>query len=143
MAYEQNSKTNSLELRCNHLNSKWIIDRCGRRSVGSGCPSDGTQQIVRVRWTGGISKPNDEEVDDVERDLYAVVVETEDGSLEEVAPFALGNLNDNDNLHDLCLDVEGTPMSVSFPSGQVTDPNGDLNPDTGADITVLPDIPFP
>jgi hypothetical protein len=27
---------------------------------------------------------------------------------------------------------------VSFPAGYVTDPNGDLNPDTGAEITIYP-----
>jgi hypothetical protein len=93
---------------------------------------------VRVRWTGGISKPNDEEVDDVEREQYLVTIEAADGSVKEVVPFALGNLDDNDNNHDLCLDVEGKPVSVSFPAGYVTDPNGDLNPDTGAEITIHP-----
>lgn len=118
--------------------SLWILDREGERSVGSGCPSEGTEQVVRVKWTGGITKPNDEEVDDVEREQYLVNVEAEDGSIAEVVPFALGNLNDNDNNHDLCLDVDGEPVSVSFPAGYVTDPNGDLNPDTGAEITALP-----
>ena len=92
-------------------------------------------QVLRVRWTGGITKPNDEEVDDFEREQYVVTIEAEDGSTAEVVPFALGNLDDNDNLHDLCLDVEGEPVSVSFPSGLVTDPNSDLNPETGAEVT--------
>ena len=113
----------------------WILDREGERGVGSGCPSDGTLQVLRVRWTGGITKPNDEEVDDFEREQYVVTIEAEDGSTAEVVPFALGNLDDNDNLHDLCLDVEGEPVSVSFPSGLVTDPNSDLNPETGAEVT--------
>ncbi|NJO06297.1 MAG: hypothetical protein HC876_12665 [Chloroflexaceae bacterium] len=118
--------------------SLWILDREGKRSVGSGCPSEGTEQVVRVRWTGGITKPNDEEVDDVEREQYLVMVETDNGDVQEVVPFALGNLDDNDNNHDLCLDVEDEPIRVSFPAGYVTDPNGDLNPDTGAEITILP-----
>lgn len=121
----------------------WILDREGERAVGSGCPSEGTLQIVRVRWTGGITKPDDEEVDDVEREQYVVTIETEDGSSGEVVPFALGNLDDMDNNHDLCLDVVGTPVSVAFPAGYVTDPNGDLNPETGVEVTVLPEVPFP
>jgi len=116
----------------------WILDRRGDLSVGSGCPSEGTKQIVRVRWTGGITKPNDEEVDDMEREQYLVSIKAENGSLEEVIPFALGNLDDNDNNHDLCLDIEGEPVSVSFPASYMTDPNGDLNPDTGSKITILP-----
>jgi hypothetical protein len=113
----------------------WILDREGQRAVGSGCPSEGTLQVLRVRWTGGITKPNDEEVDDLEREQYMVTIEAADGSTEEVIPFALGNLGDNDNIHDLCLDVEGEPVSVSFPAGLVTDPNSDLNPETGAEVT--------
>ena len=116
----------------------WILDRKGRLSVGSGCPSESTKQVVRVKWTGGVTKPNGEEVDDMEREQYLVNIKTEDGSLEEVVPFALGNLDDNDNNHDLCLDVEGEPVSVSFPASSVADPNGDLNPDTSLKTTILP-----
>jgi hypothetical protein len=118
----------------------WIPEREGQLTVGDNCPTEGTLQIVRVRWNGGITKLDNLEVDDVEREQYTVTIEAEDGSTEEVVPFALGNLHDGDNNHDLCLDVEGLPVSVSFPAGFVTDPNNDLNPDTEAEITVLPDL---
>jgi hypothetical protein len=96
---------------------------------GSGAP-EGTKQVIRVTWTGGVTKPGGDEVDDVERVQYKVTVLLEDGSKVEVTPFALADLGDGDNNHELCLDVTGTPLSVYFPEGWLTDPNEDLNPET-------------
>jgi hypothetical protein len=96
---------------------------------GSGCPK-GTKQVVRVTWTGGITKPGGDEVDDTERLQYRVTVLQEDSSTIEVTPFALGDLGDGDNNHKLCLDVVGNPQVVFFPAGYMTDPREDLNPET-------------
>ena len=96
---------------------------------GSGCPV-GTNKVVRVTWAGGITKPGGDEVDDVERLQYKVTVLQENGGTIEVTPFALGDLGDGDNNHELCLDVAGTPQSVLFPAGYLTDPREDLNPET-------------
>jgi hypothetical protein len=96
---------------------------------GNGCPF-GTRQVVRVVWAGGVTKPGGEEVDDVERLQYKVTVLQENGSTIKVTPFALGDLGDGDNNHELCLDVAGAPQSVFFPAGYMTDPREDLNPAT-------------
>jgi hypothetical protein len=96
---------------------------------GSGAPY-GTKQVIRVTWTGGITKPSGGEIGDVERRLYRVTVMQEDGSRSEVCPFAIADLGDGDNNHELCLDVPGTPLSVYFPAGHLTDPRKDLNPET-------------
>lgn len=101
---------------------------------GTGCPV-GTKQVVNVTWSGGVTKPGGDEPDDVERQQYTVTVAREDGSEAEVTPFALADLVDGDNNHRLCLDVTGTPRSVSFPAGYLTDPREDLNPDTRQQIT--------
>jgi hypothetical protein len=66
---------------------------------------------------------------------YRVTLRGPDGSVFEVAPMAVGDLEDNDNNHDLCLDVEGEPLSVSFPAGFLTDPNEDLNPNTEVSVS--------
>lgn len=100
---------------------------------GSGAP-EGTQQVVRVTWAGGVTKPGGDEADDVERAQYKVTVLLEDGSQTEVIPFALADLGDGDNNHELCLDVAGTPLSVSFPAGFLTDPRDDLNPETEIEV---------
>ena len=47
-----------------------------------------------------------------------------------MTPFAIGDLRDGDNNHKLCLDMAGTPQSVFFPAGYLTDPREDLNLDT-------------
>ena len=94
----------------------------------SGAP-EGTKQVVRVTWVGGVTK-NGEEIDDVERLQYKVTVQQADGSKIEVTPFAIADLGDGDNNHELCLDVTGTPISVYFPAGYLTAPRGDLNPAT-------------
>lgn len=96
---------------------------------GSGCAA-GTKQVVRVTWSGGVTKKGGDEVDDVERVQYKVTVLLKDGSKIEAIPFALGDLGDGDNNHELCLDVSGTPQSVYFPAGYMKDPRKDLNPET-------------
>ncbi len=100
------------------------------------CPRDGIKSVVRATWTGGITKPGGAEIDDQERQLYRVTVKQADGTVATVTPIAIGDLNDNDNNHELCLDVDGEPLRVFFPAGALTDPNEDLNPDT--EITVSP-----
>lgn len=102
-------------------------------SGSSGAP-EGTKQVVRVTWAGGVTKPGGEEINDVERLLYKVTVQQEDGSKIEVTPFAIADLGDGDNNHELCLDVTGTPLSVYFPAGYLTDPREDLNPATTINI---------
>jgi hypothetical protein len=102
---------------------------------GSGCP-EGTKQIVRVVWSGGITKPGGKEVDDIERQSYSVTIRDNKGDFSTITPFALGDLGDGDNSHKLCLDVEGTPISVEFPEGLLTDPREDLNPETFIEISL-------
>ncbi len=101
------------------------------------CPRKGLKGIVRAVWVGGITKPGGDEIDVQEMALYRVSVRQEDGSVVEVAPIAVGDLDDNDNNHELCLGVDGDPLLVSFPAGAMTDPNEDLNPDTQIAVTGL------
>ena len=96
---------------------------------GNGCPL-GTKQVVRTTWAGGVTKPGGDAADDAEGSLYKVTVLLEDSTTIEVAPFALADLGDGDNNHELCLDVMGTPQSIYFPAGYLTDPREDLNPET-------------
>jgi len=90
----------------------------------------GTEQVVRVTWNGGITKPGGDSADDNEGALYQVSTLAADGTAGEIAPFALADLKDGDNNHLLCLDTTDTVTSVFFPAGHVTDPREDLNPDT-------------
>ena len=99
------------------------------------CPRPGLRGIVRAVWVGGITKPGGDEIDETEIAQYRVSLLQSDGSVLEVAPMAVGDLGDNDNNHELCLDVEGKPLNVSFPAGFMTDPNEDLNPDTSISVS--------
>lgn len=101
---------------------------------GSGCPG-GTKQVVRVVWAGGVTKPGGEEIDELVWQHYKVTIIQDSGRELEVTPFALGDLGDGDNNHELCLDVEGVPKSVFFPAGHMTDPREDLNPETKVDVS--------
>ncbi|MEM8963494.1 MAG: hypothetical protein AAGD38_18570 [Acidobacteriota bacterium] len=92
-------------------------------------------QVVRAVWAGGITKPGGDEIDDLERVEYRVTVRGADGEYSDVIPFAIGDLGDGDNNHELCLDRDGEPVIVFFPAGVMTDPAEDLNPDTRIAIT--------
>lgn len=117
-------------------NEMWELEKQStpiRWGGGSGCPKN-TKQIVRVVWTGGITKPGGGEVDDKERVQYRVNVCRNNRNSMEVIPFAIADLGDGDNNHKLCLDTMDPAVSVFFPSGFVTDPREDLNPDTKIDL---------
>lgn len=101
---------------------------------GDGCP-DGTRQIVRVAWNGGVTPVNDPQGTGLTPDLYKVTVIQPDGGSADIAPFALADQGDGDNNHKLCLDVSDPATQVWFPAGQVTDPRGDLNGETLVQIT--------
>ncbi|MAI80237.1 MAG: hypothetical protein CL917_14910 [Deltaproteobacteria bacterium] len=116
---------------------EWGLDQSATRfpfGGGSGCPAS-TRQVVRVVWNGGVTKPGGDEIDDVERSAYRVLVEDEAGEAREVSPFAIGDLGDGDNNHELCLDTEDPALRVAFPGGLVTDPREDLNLETAVTVT--------
>jgi len=114
----------------------WHLGRDSDGTWGSscGCPEEGVSQVVRVTWDGGVTLENGDEPGEPELDLYSVTVQAADGSNRLVHPFAFGDLEDGDNNHELCLDTEEIPVSVSFPAGIFIDPNGDLNPETSVEI---------
>ena len=107
---------------------------------GDGCP-DGTRQVVRVTWNGGVTKPGGGEADAAVGRLYGVTVVRPDGTRADVAPVALADLGDGDNNHELCLDVTDPAVAVRFPAGHLTDPRDDTNDDTA--IAVMPDAAAP
>lgn len=113
--------------------AQWELGREATRlpwGGGERCPV-GTKQVLRVAWSGGVTKPDGPDpADDKERQLYKVSIIRSGGATAEIAPFALADLNDGDNNHLLCLDTTDTVTSVSLPAGYLTDPREDLNPDT-------------
>ncbi|ETX12718.1 hypothetical protein OCH239_17495 [Roseivivax halodurans JCM 10272] len=106
-----------------------------RRTRGTPCPAEDTRQAVRAVWAGGVTVANGDEPGEAERELYRVTVQASDGTEREVTPAALADLGDGDNNHLLCLDTADTPVSVAFPAGILTDPNGDLNPATSVAVS--------
>lgn len=115
--------------------SEIVSPESWRLGTDGNCPRDGLKSVVRVTWTGGITKPGGAEIDDKERQLYRVTVRKADGSFATVTPIAIADLNDNDNNHDLCIGAAGQPVRVYFPAGALTDPNEDLNPDTEVGVS--------
>lgn len=89
-------------------------------SIDSNCPED-TRQIVQVAWAGGVTATSDES----HRRAYLVKV-----GGAALAPFALGDLGDNDNYVHLCLDRDGPITEVFAEAARVLDPRGDPNPQT-------------
>jgi hypothetical protein len=115
---------------------QWALDQRAGRQQGDGCPSKGTVQIVRTTWAGGVTVLGGEEAGEAERKAYRVTLQLSDGTTRTVTPFALADIGDGDNNHLLCLDVEGTPVSVTFPEGRLYDPNADA-PNLPADVPVI------
>ncbi|MEM1177737.1 MAG: hypothetical protein AAGM22_05300 [Acidobacteriota bacterium] len=117
--------------------TEWELGKAASRvpfGGGSGCPEE-TQLVVRATWNGGITKPGGGEVGEDEALAYHVTFRNPDGTESIIVPFALADLGDGDNNHELCLDRRGEPLSVKFHAGLVTDPREDLNPETQVRVT--------
>lgn len=54
---------------------------------------------------------------------------------ETVTPFALGDLNDQDNYVHLCLDTDVEATRVSAAAGVLVDPRRDVNPETSVTVS--------
>lgn len=109
---------------------EWDLDNPGTPlpwGGGTGCPSQGTQQVLRVAWGGGVLAVGGTEVTPQEWRRYTVAMRMSDGAVAFVRPSAIGDLNDTDNNHELCLNVRGEPLAVRFPAGLLQDPNNDVN----------------
>ncbi|WP_077355449.1 hypothetical protein [Brevundimonas sp. LM2] len=105
---------------------------------GSDCSAEGLLTIVRATWAGGVSRADGDAVGSREAEMYRVTLRRPDGGTVTVSPMAIGDLNDNDNNHDLCLGVAGEPVSVFFLAGRLVDPNDDANPDTEIAVSARP-----
>lgn len=115
---------------------EWDLERTPSRfpwGGGSGCPAE-TRQVVRVVWSGGVTRPGGDEVGDAERRAYRVITRGDGAAESAVTPIAIGDLGDGDNNHELCLDTEREVLRVEFPAGLMTDPREDLNPATAVEM---------
>ena len=81
---------------------------------GDGCP-EGTQQVVRVVHGASPSQEADK-IDDAERTAYKVFVIDSDEEPTATAPFAVADLADGDNNHEL-VRHDGEAQRVEFPAG--------------------------
>ena len=86
---------------------------------------------IRVVWSGGITAyPSGNEVGAEVTNSYKVSYFVDGSSPISETPLALGDLNDGDNMHDLCMPampLNAKLLSISLGGGLVQDPNGDPN----------------
>ncbi len=97
-------------------------------AIASDCPPQSRQIVVAI-WAGGV-KPGPGAGKEAHRAGYQI-----DTAAGVIAPFALGDLNDRDNYVHLCLDTDAPAQRVSFRSGVLVDPRGDVNPDTAVEVS--------
>lgn len=87
-----------------------------------GCPT-GTRQTIRVAWAGGVTPVAGGRTTPAHARAYRV--ELEDGGTTR--PFWLGDRNDGDNYHELCLATTARPVAVTVAANAFVDPIGDPN----------------
>ncbi len=97
-------------------------------TIRSDCPGRSRQIVVAI-WAGGVTPPSG---GNQAAHLAGYKVKT---ATRELRPFALGDLGDRDNYVHLCLDTDDPATRVDFSAGILTDPNGDLNPDTSVPVS--------
>jgi hypothetical protein len=100
---------------------------------GCDCPKENTNMVVRTVWAGGVRALNGEELGTKELERFSVYLQTGKDTLL-VHPFQFGDLGDNDNNIDLCIDKEGIPLKVSVKADTAMDPRDDANDITSLEI---------
>lgn len=100
---------------------------------GCDCPKQGTEQVVRIVWSGGVRSVEGEEIGEAELShIHVKLLQGQD--TVEVKPFQIADLQDNENNIDLCLQEKGTPIAVKVDANIAIDPNDDPNPETEVEV---------
>lgn len=83
-------------------------------------------QTIQVAWNGGITPYIS---GDTESDLfqYYVGYSESSGVLIPHVPISIADINDNDNLHQLCFSTSDEIVKISMMANTVEDPNQDPN----------------
>jgi hypothetical protein len=97
-------------------------------AIDSACPSS-TRQLVLVFWAGGVRAAPGIDAD-ARRRAYRVFT-----SAGVVTPFALADVDDQDNYEHLCLDDETLATRVEMGAGVLIDPRDDVNPATAVEVS--------
>jgi len=82
---------------------------------------------VQTTWQGGITPINGDTTGETERQFQRIGMAQDDGKVTPVIPFAITDLGDNDNHHELWVAGSGVPLWVEMDSEIVQDPRGDPN----------------
>jgi len=97
------------------------------QSVPAGAPADAPIWMVQTTWQGGITPINGDTTGETERQFQRIGMAQDDGTVTPVVPFAITDLGDNDNHHELWVAGSGVPLWVEMDSEIVQDPRGDPN----------------
>ncbi|HCR31576.1 MAG TPA: hypothetical protein DIV79_16350, partial [Opitutae bacterium] len=97
------------------------------QSVPAGAPAGASIWMVQTTWQGGITPINGDTTGETERQFQRIGMAQDDGKVTPVIPFAITDLGDNDNHHELWVAGSGVPLWVEMDSEIVQDPRGDPN----------------
>ncbi|MDX2013627.1 MAG: hypothetical protein SFW67_25765 [Myxococcaceae bacterium] len=97
-------------------------------AIDTDCPAS-TKQLVMVVWAGGVVAAPGIDAD-ARRVAYRVST-----SAGVITPFALGDVDDQDNYEHLCLDDATPAERVEMGPGVLIDPRADVNPATQVSVS--------
>ena len=97
------------------------------QSVPAGAPAGAPIWMVQTTWQGGIAPINGDTTGETERQFQRIGMAQDDGKVTPVVPFAITDIGDNDNHHELWVAGTGVPLWVEMDSEIVQDPRGDPN----------------
>ena len=97
------------------------------QSVPAGAPAGAPIWMVQTTWQGGITPINGDTTGETERQFQRIGMAQDDGKVTPVVPFAITDLGDPDNHHELWVAGSGVPLWVEMDSEIVQDPRGDPN----------------
>ena len=97
------------------------------QSVPAGAPAGAPIWMVQTTWQGGITPINGDTTGETERQFQRIGMAQDDGKVTPVVPFAITDIGDADNHHELWVAGSGVPLWVEMDSEIVQDPRGDPN----------------
>ena len=99
------------------------------KGTGCDCSKTETEMVVRTVWAGGVSATDGNELGKRELSSFTITL-VQNSDTVKVHPFAISDVNDNDNNIDLCIKEKGRPIIVEANQNIAIDPRGDKNPYT-------------